>query len=151
MRNPQQTKHSSFVTDEQLSELVEGLQAAMDKQIELISELLEQKFKTSLEQLKEKLQSQFDEHTRRLDRGGKSTVGLARFLRDEVLPAIERRLPDDPQHPELVITDNSGKREFIGIVPDGYAPAKICGHYAPEGRDRCESLLCLGARLQIPE
>ena len=55
VRSPQQTTHSSFVTNEQLSELVEGLQAAMDEQIEVRSELLEQEFKTSLEQLKEHL------------------------------------------------------------------------------------------------
>ena len=145
---------SQFVTMEQLEQALDQLRAELQlkplekrvRELELtavgegllrvLQERNDATQRAELEERVSKLEGLLQEALELLQQSERKQLGLKAFIRDTFL-ALEERFPNKLQEEGIL-----GSFAAQDLVED-WKPAKLCGHFAPPGRDYCQSLACI--------
>jgi len=98
--------------------------------------------RAELEERVSKLEGLLREALELLQQSERKQLGLKAFIRATFL-ALEERLPNKLQEEGVI-----GSFAAQDLVAD-WKPAKLCGHFAPPGRDYCESLACISKSVHL--
>lgn len=152
----------TLATEEQLEQMAEQLREEVRQTLDQHTEKVEQTLSEYGGQLLERLDElagrleeleilgqQVDGLEEAYGQNSKDLGALTKFVRDDVLPAIERRLPDNPQALAVKVRLEGQNYDVLPSGAEGYEPARRCRHYAPPGSETCDSLECVRQLIEV--